>query len=134
MPASITHDVDLPGLTVVTLTGSVSPGEIHEVRTLLYGGDRPPRAVLWDCRGLTSYPPSEGMAQMAEDAHGSGLSRANRVAVVVASEVAYGLARMGEAHAAELGGDLQIFREMDSARRWLREVLAPAVPSGPPPI
>jgi hypothetical protein len=43
----------------------------------------------------------------------------SRVAIVAASDVQYGLARMYQAFRSESPLDLRVFREMDEARAWL---------------
>ena len=72
---------------------------------------------LADWRSVTSMQVSQ--SAVAEAAHLRLFDAHMRRAIVVASDVAFGIARMFAAHAEESGQDVQIFRDMATAEIWL---------------
>lgn len=115
---------DADGVTVFTMAPEARPEDMVQAFATFMRGDPTP-LVLWDLR-LSSFRrvTSDDLRSMARQLTTlSGAERAaGRSAFVVAHDVDYGVTRMLITHA-ELGGysvALQVFRDMDVARAWLR--------------
>jgi hypothetical protein len=82
-------------------------------------------------RGVTA----EGIRSLAERARGAAArpSRLRRVAILVDSDLAYGLGRMYEAYCLPGTVLVAVFRREDEARRWLFQDGDDAGPPGPQP-
>jgi hypothetical protein len=74
---------------------------------------------LIDARRITRLPASDELQEFVRLALDSGASRRTRRAVLVDSEVAYGLARVLEAHSAEGSTAYRPFRNHEHALQWL---------------
>ena len=82
---------------------------------------RPGMAILLDNRGRETKPSEAHIRKMASRAEASAdVLDGTRCAIVVASEVEYGMARMYAFRAD--GGPVRtrVFRELDLAERWLK--------------
>ena len=82
------------------------------------GGTR----FLWDLRALTKGPGAMDEIQQAVEltAQNSDTWRGARLAVLVARDVDYGIARMFGALASRLELEYEVFRDQDAALDWLR--------------
>lgn len=79
--------------------------------------------ILWDCTGLTGARPTmDDLRAYRGDLSGLWPSEAGgKTAVVVSTDLDFGLGRMAEAYAVSLPRELRVFRDLDEARRWLDE-------------
>jgi hypothetical protein len=75
------------------------------------------KGVLADMRGVTeAFPYHAEIRQATEAARGSALSMRRRRAILVGSDVQYGIARQFQAL---LPGEVEIFRDEEEATNWL---------------
>jgi hypothetical protein len=81
-------------------------------------GSELPAPVLVDARASTASRPTSEVRELATSL-APFAPRIERVAVVVSSDVHYGLARMGAMLAGELGASSDVFRDMDAALAYL---------------
>ncbi|HEX6038565.1 hypothetical protein [Longimicrobium sp.] len=72
---------------------------------------------LVDLREVTAVDLSA--AHIAEIAKRAVFRPGARRAYVAPTDVAFGVARMLEAYAESIGGDVEVFRDLPSAERWL---------------
>ena len=75
--------------------------------------------AMYDLRQMESF---EGASQDVKAlALSSPFAEGSRRAVVAASNVIFGLARMYQALSEESAAEIQVFRKMESAEAWLEE-------------
>jgi len=77
--------------------------------------------LLWDLRAVREAPESTGELREAADfvKEMRSVFEGGRVAIVVTSDLDFGLARMFQVFAEGSGVDYQIFRDLGTARGWL---------------
>ena len=111
------------GLVTHTGSGELSAEEITKAfKARLENQDyRTGMKVLWDCSGATlSSLSTQGVRQLVAlnarhaDDRGEGMT-----AIVVSRDVDYGVGRMFEIHAYDLPWHTTVFRDLESAMRWL---------------
>jgi len=103
------------------IEGEVSGEEVRAHIEALHADPlyHPELGGLIDARRITSLPDSDELREFARLALASGASRQTRRAVLVDSDVAYGLARMLEAYSAEGPTEYRPFRRHEDALQWL---------------
>lgn len=109
------------GIVFTEVTGEVTVEEQKEFsRTWLADPDLP--SPLLVCReGVLDPLTAKVVKDSAKFASTLGIPDGSRLAIVVDSDVAYGLSRVYEARTAELDFDIGIFRDRDEAIKWLRQ-------------
>ncbi len=110
------------GIVFTKVTGEVAVEELSEFsRTWLADPDLP--SPLLVCREEVDldYLTAEVVKGSAKFASTLNIPDGSRLALVVDSDVAYGMSRVYEARTAELGFDIGIFRDRDEAIKWLRQ-------------
>jgi len=117
---SITAELDRSaGIWVVTVGERLTLEDVSEIAatTDWEGVNR----RLWDVRNVRETP--ETTDELREAAalvtRLRDLFQGGRVAIVVSTDLYFGLARMFQVFAENSGIDYQIFREIDEARDWL---------------
>ena len=116
----ITAELDrAAGIWELTTDGSITLEEIAELA--LTNEWEGVRRFLWDHRGVREAP--ESTDDLREAAAFSNevrdLFAGGRVAIVVSSDLDFGLARMFQVFAEGSGIDHEVFRDRDAARDWL---------------
>jgi len=110
------------GLTEHIATGDVIDDEMFEAQREFYE-EGPTRFQLWDMTGCSLEGITiGGMRRFIEKAARLGQVRKDgKTAVVVGSQLQYGLARMAETFAefASLPFAFHVFRSIEEARAWL---------------
>jgi hypothetical protein len=113
------------GLVIVTATGAVTGEEVRALQARARSDPQvdPRLPVLLDYRRVET--PSFSADDLRRFAEGTPVHPSARRAIVVAEELAFGLARMFEAFSAidRPGSNVRVFKDIDAARAWL---LAPA--------
>ena len=112
----LTH-VDDRGFIRITLSGSwPSPDELRKLRKDLDARGEG-KSVLADMRAVTGeFPYSEQIRSAVANVRDSKASAARRRAVLVGSDVQYGIARMFQSL---LPGEVEVFRDEEAAVSWL---------------
>ena len=77
--------------------------------------------ALIDFRGVTGFLSAEELRRFADEVSGWLGRMPSRRAVVVASDVLYGMGRMLEAHTLDAPVEYRMFRDVPSAERWLAD-------------
>ncbi len=86
---------------------------------------RPGMSVLVDCREVEPPDSTETIKYLADCvARNSAALQCGPVAIVVASDVEYGMARMYLAYTDLVHPDTEVFRDLESAEAWLRRPVA----------
>jgi len=115
-------------LVLVRAWGTVSDEELAEHARALRADPRfrPDFRQLGDLRGITTLDATRaGIRQLAElSPFGAGARRA----IVVGSEVAFGMARMYELMRGEGQDEVEVFRDLPAALDWLGIAGAQASP------
>jgi hypothetical protein len=103
------------------LEGEVSSETLHTCIEALRADPlfRPEFGGLIDARRVTNLPLPDELRELAELALASGPTCPTRRAVIVDSDVAFGLARMFEAYSAEGPTRYRPFRQHEAALEWL---------------
>ena len=115
---------DAEGVTVFTVAPGVRPEDLIQALSA-FMRDAPTQRVLWDLRqsSISQFTDDDRLWMVSQLSKFSGAERAGgRSAFVVAHDVDFGVMRMLITYA-ELGGyavSLQVFRDVDVARAWLR--------------
>ena len=119
----ITFQIDRgAGVVRTKLSGQFSAAEVTAYRDQLLSDPdyRPGMLGFVDCREIESLPSADTLQLLAlEIARRQDAVGATRVAVVVASEAAYGLMRMYEVYTAATSIKVKVFREEATALAWL---------------
>ena len=122
---AVTYRIDAEkGIVRITVDGQPEPDEHAQVtRRWLADPDYVPgMAILLDNRGRKHPSEPARVRQLADETLGSRITtRGIRVAIVVASDAEFGMARMYEAMAADSGMVIATFRDLDEAEAWLTE-------------
>jgi hypothetical protein len=71
---------------------------------------------LSDARDVTSTVPAEGIRELASN---TPFGEGSRRAIVVTSDVVFGVSSMYELRQLEGGADVKLFRDIQEARAWL---------------
>ena len=110
------------GIVFTEVTGEVTVEEQKEFsRTWLADPDLPsPLLVCRESVDLDSLT-AEMVKDSAKFTSTLDIPDGSRLAIVVDSDVAYGMSRVYEAWTAELNVDIRIFRDRDEAIKWLRQ-------------
>jgi hypothetical protein len=120
----ITSQIDQSNqLTTHIATGDISSDDIIRAIESFYK-ENPTKNVIWDFRdagpdALLSYDKLENIARFTKKHLES--RRSGKTALVVSTDVGFGLARMYGAFAEieNLSHSVQVFRFMDEATQWL---------------
>jgi hypothetical protein len=117
---AITAELDrAAGVWVLTTGASLT---LEEIAALALETDwEGQHRRLWDLRAVREVPETtQELRDRAEYVKGlRSVFDGERVAVVVATDLDFGLARMFQVFAEGSGVDYEIFRDMDAARDWL---------------
>lgn len=123
----ITHRIDRSlGVVYIQITGRVSPEEqARQLRKLLAeAAFRPGMPWLVDWRDGDASNTSEEIRMMADTVQRElGRLGAARWAIVVRTDVQYGLTRVFTAFLGDAEIELRAFRKIDDACRWLGETV-----------
>lgn len=118
----ITYDIDpVRGVVRTSCTG---PVPVSEVLAHFDEPQRDPRRpahldVMLDLRGLSTPPNSPQLRSVANRIGRVAGFRFGRCAIVVDSDLIFGLARIFEAFARDHFEEIQVFRDADAAEGWL---------------
>ena len=77
--------------------------------------------ALIDLRGVTAFLNAEEMRRFAAEVPGWLRRMPSRRAIVVSSDLLYGMIRMLEAHTIDAPTEYRVFRDDAAARRWLTD-------------
>jgi len=112
------------GNLFTTFLGDVTPDDVRSYRAAVRidPAARPGLLALVDCRGASTLFSTADLKILAAEAVVAYALTAirQRCAVLVASDVAYGLARMYEVLLKDTPIDLEFFRDAEEATSWLR--------------
>jgi hypothetical protein len=112
------------GIVHITVTGPITLAEIKEDLAQLAAATsrRPEMPRLIDLRGATSHLTREETQELADlvKSDPRSVSRTRR-ALLVGSDLSFGMYRMFESFAAGGAIDYRVFRDEPGARAWLEE-------------
>ena len=112
------------GILHTTFLGDVTPDDVRSYRAAVRidPAARAGLLALVDCRGASTLFSTADLKMLAAEAVAAyahaGIRQ--RCAVLVASDVAFGLARMYEVLLKDTPIDLEFFRDVEQAMSWLR--------------
>jgi hypothetical protein len=115
----VSHEIDVTkGVVFTTWSGDVTLEEARShLRQLRDDPDfLPSMGQLSDARDVTSTVPAEGIRELASN---TPFGEGSRRAIVVTSDVVFGVSRMYELRQLEGGADVKLFRDIQEARAWL---------------
>lgn len=118
----ILHHVDVDDWAVrVTATGPMSPGEITACAQRLHHDPQIGPNMRWliDCRATTVMLSSDEVRRLAITYARQGIDPAQRIAVVVSTDVAVDLARLFAGYACLSAESFGVFRDLWKAKEWL---------------
>jgi hypothetical protein len=114
------------GARTHTVTGDLKLFDVRRTLEDVYARPefRPDAAALWDLREATGEVPTEDVRHLVDFVTKLiGDGDQGKVAIVVASDLGFGLSRMYETI---LGGQtrkpMKVFRDIDEANTWLDDV------------
>jgi hypothetical protein len=117
------------GIVYTTVTGELTLKEIAAdmAKLVAQPSYRPEMPGLVDLRGVTKLLSAEDTAQLAQTIKSSPrvVNRARR-ALLVGSDLAYGMYRMLEAMTEDGTVEYRVFRDEGEARSWVEEAAAAA--------
>jgi len=125
----ITYEIDdANGWVRMVGSGVITDEEVLTYRKRLLADPRfrPSMKLLSDMRGIERVQVTAGGIRRLvheESSHSADLA-ARRLAIVTDSPVAYGMARMYQMLAENVGGAIQVFRRIEDATAWLRSEAA----------
>ena len=112
------------GILLTNLRGNVTPDDVRSYRAAVRADPiaRPGLLALVDCREVSTLFSTADLKTLAAEAVNAYAHNAvrQRCAVLVASDVAFGLARMYEVLLKGTPIDLEFFRNSEEAMSWLR--------------
>lgn len=121
-----THIDPGTGARTHTVTGDLELFDVRRTLEDVYARPefRPEAAALWDLREATGDVPTEDVRHLVDFVTKLvGDGDPGKVAIVVSSDLGYGLSKMYETI---LGGQsrkpMKVFRDMVEAKRWLDDV------------
>jgi hypothetical protein len=129
MPVSFRQD---GGCAVLELRGSYTPAEAQDVLldglATFPGG--PPLGLIVDVSrsDMLADRPSPYIAQAAQGLAALGDRFSRRMGIVAPSTLAFGLMRMGGAHAERVGLVVRVWHTYESARDWVLQQSSTADP------
>jgi hypothetical protein len=108
------------------VTGEISMDQVRNTLEDVYAHPdfRPEAGAVWDLVAATGDIPTEDVRHLA-DFVGKlvGEKAPGKVAIVVAHDFEFGMARMYETIlGSQSSKPIMVFRDMDEAKRWLDEV------------
>jgi hypothetical protein len=115
------------GIVYITVTGPMTLAEVKEdlAQADAATSQRPEMPRLIDLRGATQFITSEEMAQFADFAKSGGRGGCRvRRALLVGSDLSFGMYRMFESFAAGSAVEYGVFRDENAARAWVEEAAA----------
>jgi hypothetical protein len=122
MPISYQIDEAL-GLVLTTATGVLSDTDIlqHKTRVLEDPKWKPGMRELADARSIDRFEvTTAGVRRMtALDEHNAAALGSYGLAIVVAHDAAYGMARMYQVLTEHTIPNVRVFRDIDEAKRWI---------------
>lgn len=112
-------------IILMRMAGKYAASDIRKAILEALGDARAPSGavLLFDLRESTSLGErtADEVREMARFLAAHGKRFSNRLAMVTADNLAFGLMRLGSVTANSGGVDAEVFREMDAARRWLEQ-------------
>jgi hypothetical protein len=110
-----------PSTFVVNASGRVTYEETTDVLAQLLADPRlgPNIGILVDAREVTGAPATHELRLVARELRALHAAGVAGLAIVTSSTFVYGVARMFSVFAERSGIDVQVFRTMDEAERWL---------------
>ena len=111
---------------LVRQQGVADPDDIRTVMKSAFSEMNSPKNIhlLWDAR----ESPAEASSEKIKNLLHLGPALSGRIAILVSSQLQYGLARMTVAYGEQLGLSVRVLRDLDEASTWLR-TSAPGVGS-----
>lgn len=124
MTEGIRYEIDVQlGLETVTVRGKVGPDAIvTAMRDRFEDPDhRPGMNLLVDGRGASLILAGQDVRSLVSFMRETRAQRGSgfRFALVSDRDETFGLGRMLQAYADDLPEDIQVFRDLESARRWV---------------
>ena len=120
----ITHRIDREaGIIFVERSGTIeSQDEDEALRRRLSDPDyRPGLGMLVDCTGMDPADSTEVICYLADQtAHMAARLRCGPLAILVKTDVQYGMARMYQLMTDHLHRDTLVFRDREQALAWLQ--------------
>lgn len=130
MPISYHIDPAL-GVAFKRVTGRLTPEELlaHLHDFTADSAFRPGLHAFVDCRETDVGSSSDDVRRMASDVRANGRELGTgRCAILVASDVQFGMVRVFEAFVGDTSMEFRTFRAVDEARQWLEQVTGTALP------
>ena len=115
MPLTFTYDAERE-LVVGVATGRFSGADLGESEMPDYPIGTP---ELLDVRAVTEVDVTGADIRRVAERERLGPTRISRMAIVTGSTVGYGLSRMFQMLADEAEYEIEVFRELDDALKWL---------------
>jgi hypothetical protein len=109
------------GLILFTVRGPLGQADLEAALSSVYEDSERslPSTYLWDLRGAEIDWSGEQVKKFVYWVIAHRPEGTSRNAVVVSSDLQFGLARMYEALISEIPANLSVFRDMDAAREWV---------------
>jgi hypothetical protein len=117
---TITYDVE-GSVLVIHQNGETDPQQIaRAIGTALTDPALPPGAsMLWDARSAPAQASAATMKRMLQGFAGIGARLSRRFALLVASDLQFGVSRMLATYAEGYGIEVCCFYDPEAARAWL---------------
>lgn len=118
---TITYTIDRDVL-IIDQNGVTDPADIRQVLKQaladprLAGGSH----LLWDATEAPAQASADKMRSLIGGRWDRSSPLSNRIAMLVTTDLQYGLSRMFSAHADEAGYRVEVFCDKDDALQWLR--------------
>ena len=127
MPVKLSYLGD--GGILVVSRGDVKGSEIKEVNDAIYESPEKTRSILYQICDFRSAEivdiSQEEVRQLAmQDKIAFAINPAMRIAIVVKTDLGYGLSRMWETLAHQSRLETMVFKDLKEAKRWIRESLS----------
>lgn len=110
-----------PSTFVVTASGKVTYEETTRILEDILADPRLDKdiTVLVDARDVTGVPTTQELRALARELRPLHAAGVPAMAITTSSTFVYGIARMFSVLAEHSGLHVQVFRDLDEARRWL---------------
>lgn len=123
----ITHHIDLEaGIIFVERSGTIASQDEQQAlkRRLADPAYRPGLGLLVDCTGMDPADSTEVVRYLADQtARMAATLRCGPLAVLVATDIQYGMARMYQLMTEPQHPDTLVFRDREQALEWLKDEL-----------
>lgn len=114
------HIDEANGIAYVAMQGAISSNEMMQALDDLAEDGRFVSAKrLWDVRQASGDLTPGDIERLAHAATAKDTDKTSRVAIVASADFVFGMSRIFEAHRASAGVDVRVFREIETAERWL---------------